>query len=108
MRRVLAVMLLPGLLARPALAACDLSQVVGYTLVFGKTIESYIQGGKRVDGFEGCTTDRVLVFTDNTGVRCKDTFVHAAKLPTAYLFARSATDLKACIDGDMYDVAPAN
>jgi hypothetical protein len=48
-------------------AVCDLSQVVGYTLVFGKTVPACIQGGKRVADFEGCTRDRLLVFTDNTG-----------------------------------------
>ena len=59
--------------ACPTLAACDLGRVVGYTLVFSKTIEAYIEDGKRVRGFSGCTRDRVLVFTDNTGVRCRDT-----------------------------------
>ena len=92
--------------SRPALAVCDLSQVVGYQLVFGKTIEAYIEDGKRVNGFEGCTRDRVLVFTDNTGVRCKETFLHSAHLPKAYLFAKSANDLKLCVDDDMYDVGP--
>jgi hypothetical protein len=103
---IVAATLLLGL-SRPALAVCDLSQVVGYTLVFGKTIQGYIEDGKRVDGFEGCTRDRVLVFTDNTGVRCKDTMLHTAHLPKAYLFARNANDMKLCVDEDMYDVAQA-
>ena len=66
-----------------------------------------IEDGKRVDGFEGCTRDRVLGFTDNTGVRCKDTVLHTAHLPKAYLFARNANDMKLCVDDDMYDVAQA-
>jgi hypothetical protein len=99
---------LVALSPRPALAVCDLSQVVGYTLVFGKTIQGYIEDGKQVAGFEGCTRDRVLVFIDNTGVRCKDTVLHSAHLPTAYLFARNANDMKLCVDDDMYDVAQAN
>ena len=108
MRWLLAAALVLGLSSRPALAVCDLSQVVGYTLVFGKTIEAYIQDGKRVSGFAGCAHDRVLVFTDNTGVRCEEAFVHTATLPKAYLFARSRNDMKLCVDDDMYDVAPAN
>ncbi len=103
MRWVLAALLV--LYAPPARAMCDLGEVVGYTLVFGKTIEAYIQDGKRVSGFSGCTRDRILVFTDNTGVRCKETFVHSAVLPKAYLFARGP-ELKLCVDDDMYDVAP--
>ena len=54
MRWLLAATLLLGLSSRPALAVCDLSQVVGYTLFSGKTIEAYIQDGKRVSGFQGC------------------------------------------------------
>jgi hypothetical protein len=108
MHRLLAAVLLLGLSGGPARAVCDLSQVVGYTLVFGKTIAAYIQDGKRVQGFEGCTRERVLVFTDNTGLRCKDTFVQTAELPKGYLFARNANDMKLCVNDDMYDVAQAN
>jgi hypothetical protein len=108
MRWLMVATLVLGAWSRPALAMCDLSQVVGYTVVFAKTIEAYIQGGKRVSGFEGCAHDRVLVFTDNTGVRCKDASIHTANLPKAYLFARNANDMKLCVDDDMYDVAPAN
>jgi hypothetical protein len=107
MRWLLSACLLLGLSSRPALAICDLSQVVGYTLVFGKTITAYIQDGKRVTGFEGCTRDRVLVFTDDTGVRCKETFVQSTDRPKAYLFARNANDMKLCVGDDMYDVAQA-
>ncbi len=93
---------------RPAQAAgCDLGQVVGYTLVFAKTIEAYIEGGRKQRGFQGCQPSRVLVFTDNTGVRCKGVSVQSANLPTAYLFAKTQTDLKLCVGNEMLDVAPA-
>jgi hypothetical protein len=106
-RAVLAAALVLGAAARPALAACDLSLVVGYQLVFGKVIEGYVEDGKRQHGFSGCTRDRVLVFADNTGVRCKETFVDHAENPKGYLFARSENDLKLCVGDEMYDVAPA-
>jgi hypothetical protein len=96
------------LVSRPALAECDLSQLIGYTLVFSKIIDGYVQDGKRSHGFEGCTRDRVLVFSDNTGVRCKETFIQRGNLPTAYLFARNANDLKLCVEGSIYEVAQAN
>jgi hypothetical protein len=108
MRWLLAATLALGVPGGPALAGCDLSQVVGYQLVFGKTIQGYIQDGKRVSGFEGCAHDRVLVFTDDTGVRCKDALVQSDNLPKAYLFARTANDMKLCVGDVMYDVAPAN
>jgi hypothetical protein len=107
MRWIVAAAVLLGVSSRPALAICDLGQVVGYTLVFGKTVEAYIQDGKRTAGFEGCARERVLVFTDNTGVRCKETFVQTADLPKAYLFARNANDMKLCVGDMMYDVAQA-
>jgi hypothetical protein len=106
-RAVLVAALIALTAARPALAVCDLSQVVGYQLVFGKVIEGYIEDGKQQRGFSGCTRDRVLVFTDNTGVRCNETFVQHADNPKGYLFARSQNDLKLCVADEMYDVAPA-
>lgn len=101
-------LLLPPLASRPAAAAgCDLSQVVGYTLVFARTIEAYLEAGRKHRGFQGCQPDRVLVFTDNTGVRCKGTSLQQATLPRAYLFAKTETDLKLCVGDEMLDVAPA-
>ena len=107
MRLLLIAVLGLGVYARPALALCDLSQVVGYGLAFGKTIEAYVEDGKRVAGYHGCTRDRVLVFTDRTGVRCKETFVSSGTLPKAYLFARGPNDMKLCVGDEMFDVAQA-
>jgi hypothetical protein len=106
--RFLTVVLALGMLARPALAECDLGRVVGYQLVFAKVIEGYVEGGKRVNGFTGCNRDRVLVFTDGTGVRCKDVDVASANLPTAYLFAKTQNDMKLCVGDALYDVARPN
>lgn len=110
MHRVPAAILLTLAIAASvsrASAACDLGRVVGYTLVFSKVIDSYLEDGKRIKGFTGCNRDRVLVFTDNTGVRCKETNVQNARLPQAYLFARGPNDMKLCVGDDMYDVAQA-
>jgi hypothetical protein len=96
------------LAARSALAGCDLGQLVGYQLVFAKVVEAYIQDGKRFPGFSGCNHDRVLVFTDGTGVRCKDADVATGRLPTAYLFAKSQTDMKLCVGDALYEVARPN
>ena len=89
---------------------CDLNTVVGYQIVFAKPIAGYIQGGARKRGYEGCEPDRVLVFADNTGVRCKDVVLqHLDDLPTGYLFARNnAGDLKLCVEGQLFAVSPTN
>lgn len=109
MRSILAALALLSVAVRPALAdGCDLSRLVGYTLVWDKVINFYIEEGKRVRGFDGCNRDRVIVFADGSGVRCVDTFVHSATQPHGFLFARSNTDLMLCVDGDLYKVAPAN
>ncbi|HET6605591.1 MAG TPA: hypothetical protein VFG62_02905 [Rhodopila sp.] len=97
------------LTAQPVLAAgCDLSRLVGYTLVFNKVIASYIEEGKHHQGFEGCNRDRVLVFADGSGVRCVDAFLHHSDRPHGFLFARSNSDMMLCVDDDLYKVAPAN
>jgi hypothetical protein len=89
---------------------CDLNDLVGYQVLFAKPIEGYIQGGMRKKGYEGCEPDRVLVFADNTGVRCKDLVRrHVDTLPMAYLFARNNLgDLKLCVEGDLFDVSTTN
>jgi hypothetical protein len=101
------MMLLPRLASA---GGCDLSEVVGYQLVQQKAIEGYIEDGKRRSGFEGCQPGRVIVFTDRTGIRCKEAIVRHLEepVPKAYLFARSQTDIRMCAGDDIYEMAPAN
>jgi hypothetical protein len=95
--------------AQAAGGRCALDEVVGYQLVFAKPIVGRIQNGKREAGYDGCEADRVLVFADNTGIRCKDVLVkHIDEPPTGYLFGRSMGDLKLCVEGDLMTVIPTN
>ena len=89
---------------------CDLNTVVGYQILFAKPIVGYIQGGLRKKGYEGCEPDRVLVFADNTGVRCKEPVRQTLDaLPTGYLFARkNLGDLKLCVEGELFEVSQTN
>ncbi|QTH21721.1 hypothetical protein HRJ34_26055 [Rhizorhabdus wittichii] len=89
----------------PAVAECDLGEVVGWTLIAEKTVEGYVEDGKRDDSYEGCDFDRVLIFTDNTAVRCAEYEYSYAYRPTAYIFANGSL-LKACIDDDWIDIWP--
>ena len=102
------IMIAGPMIPGPALAAgCDLSRVIGYTLVAQKTIEAYVESGKRTRGFVGCAPERVLIFTDNTALRCQSRGVQVMTLPHAWLFARTQTDIKLCVGDDMYDMARA-
>ncbi len=88
---------------------CDLNSVVGYQIIFGKPIQAYIQDGKRKSGYLGCEPDRVLVFADNTGVRCKELALQKTEaLPIGYLLGRNAGDLKLCVDGQLFEVSSTN
>jgi len=92
--------LLTGASAR---AECDLGEVVGWTLIAEKTVEGYVEDGKKEDSYEGCDYDRVLIFTDDTAVRCAEYHYSYAYRPEAYIFS-DGTLLKACIDDDMIDL----
>ena len=94
------------LLSSARAADCDLDEVVGYTLLASKTIEGRIEeNGERKDDFEGCDFDRVIVFTDNTGVRCTSYGYQYAYRPDAYIFANGRS-MKMCVEDEMYDVMP--
>jgi hypothetical protein len=106
---VAAIALLTGGRVR-ADGRCDLNDLVGYQILFGKPIAGYIQAGLRRTGYAGCEPDRVLVFADNTGVRCKELSHQSVDdLPTGYLFARgNLGDLKLCVEGELFDVTQTN
>ena len=103
--RTLMAILIASLVSFPALAACDLDRVVGYTLAARKTVVAKIENDQREDGFTGCSYNRILVFDDNTGLRCAEYNYHYAYRPEAFIFVNSYS-IKACIDGEMMDLQP--
>ena len=72
-RVTLVVMTLLAGIASARAAGCDLDRVMGYQLIHAWTVQGYIDNGKQTYGFEGCLPGRILVFSDRTGLRCKDT-----------------------------------
>jgi hypothetical protein len=86
----------------PTFAACSLDRVVGYTLVAKKTVVGFIKDDKREEGFSGCEYGKVLVFEDNTGVRCTAYSYSYAYRPDAYIFLNSSA-IKVCIEGEWFD-----
>ena len=93
------------LACREARAECDLSELVGYKLIAQKTISGYIEDGKRSDDFEGCDFDRIIVFSDNTGVLCVGYDYSYSFMPDAYIFANGSL-MKMCVEDELYDIAP--
>lgn len=88
---------------------CDLQDVIGFQVLFGKPIQGYVQNRIRKSGYNGCETDRVLVFTDNTGLRCKEVAIQSEEvLPNGYLFANAKGELKLCVKGQLFDVQTTN
>jgi len=88
-----------------ALAACDLDQLLGYTLIAEKHVSGFVQNAQWSDGFEGCSYGRTLVFDDNTGLLCLSYSYSSSRHPKAYIFSNGAS-MKACISDSLYDVAP--
>lgn len=89
-----------------ARAECNLSDLVGYTLLAEKTIAGYIDNEKKGDDFEGCEFDRIIVFDDNTGVRCATYSYSYSYRPDAYIFASGPGSMKMCVEDELYDVTP--
>lgn len=89
----------------PCNAMCDLDQMVGYTLIAKKIIAGSITDEKKEDEFSGCDFDRILIFDDNTAVRCTNYSYHYAYRPTAWIFVKSSS-IKLCIDNSWFDAAP--
>jgi len=101
----LALALIFGAAPTGAYARCNLDSVVGYTLVAAKYVAGYIENGERKDDFEGCNFDRIIVFDDNTGAKCVGYSYTYAYRPEAYIFILG-NNIKACIEDEMYDLAP--
>jgi hypothetical protein len=84
--------------------ACELDEMVGWTLIARKTIEGRIDKGVRKEDFEGCEYDRIIVFDDNTGVRCTSYSYHYSYRPTAYVWANGSA-LKMCVGSSWFGVS---
>jgi hypothetical protein len=93
-------------------AAIVLGKFVGYSIVASKTVEAFIDKGKqKQDGFEGCEYDRIIVFTDGTGVVCRTYSYTYSYRPDAVLLAKQLSyqgkqfmSLKLIVGNDAYDV----
>jgi hypothetical protein len=90
-----------------ARAACDLDTLVGYQIVWIKTVYGYQDGSPTIHkGFDGCEPDRRIVFNDQTTLRCVGSGGRHTDATKAYLFARSNLDIKMCVGDDLFEMSP--
>jgi hypothetical protein len=89
----------------------ELEDLIGYTIVESKTIESWYEDDEKDDSFEGCSHDRVIVFTDNTTLTCTEYGYQYAYRPTAIILAKeisyqgkSSYDFKMVVEDEIYDM----
>lgn len=91
-----------GLVAPTALAAADLSDYVGYSIIANKTVEGYVDpDGKSDDSFEGCEHDRKIVFTDGTYLVCATYSYSYSYRPEAVILA-NGTSLVMIVNNNEY------
>ncbi|MGV7212513.1 hypothetical protein [Bradyrhizobium sp. UFLA05-112] len=58
----------------------------------------FIQDNERKGEFTGCEYDRILVFDDNTAVRCTSYNYTYSYRPDAYVFMNRSNDIRICIE----------
>lgn len=98
------LVLLMCMTAVDAAVACDLDSMIGWTLIARKIVTGSIEKGVRKDDFEGCDFDRIIVFDDDTGVRCTGYSYTYSFRPTAYIWANGSS-LKMCVNSSSFDVS---
>jgi hypothetical protein len=69
-------------------------------------VVGFIQDDRRGDEFSGCEFGRILVFDDNTGIRCTSYNYTYSYRPDAYVFVNASHNIRVCIENEWFDVAP--
>lgn len=93
------------ILTAPAFASADLGDFIGYTILAKKTVAAYVdKDGKREDSFEGCDYGRIIVFEDDTYVRCQSYGYQYAYRPEAVILVNGPS-AKMIVEGEKYDVS---
>ena len=101
---VLIVFMLGGYSAARAVCRVDISRFVGWQIIYSGTVTGYInKKGQRVDDFEGCEYDRVLIVDYSRSVTCAEYSYSYSYMPDIVIMS-SGNGLKACIDDEIYDI----
>jgi hypothetical protein len=85
--------------------ASQLRRYAGYTIVGTKTIKGWISGDrkKKGDAFEGCDFGRIIIFDDDTYLRCNSYDYVYSYRPDAVLLVRGNSFVM-LVENDAYDM----
>jgi hypothetical protein len=88
-----------------------LSDLEGYYLIKVKTIDGWVDKGKKDSDFEGCDWDRVIIFDDGTTATCRTYSYSYSYRPKAALFGKPMShngtnfySIKMLVGSDIYDM----
>ena len=86
--------------------ASKLRRYVGYTVLDTKTIKGWVSEDRKKhgDSFEGCEFGRLIIFDDNTYLRCTGYSYEYSYRPEAVILARGKSFVM-IVDDDAYDMA---
>jgi hypothetical protein len=89
----------------------ELEELVGYTIIDSKTIDSWYDEDESDDSFEGCSHGRVIVFDDGTKLTCAEYGYQYAYRPTAVILVNKVTyqdktfyEYKMIVGDEVYDM----
>jgi len=73
------------------LSVSDIEDLVGYRILGKKIITGWYDpdSGKKGTSFEGCNYGRLIIFTDNTFLRCEDYNYDYDYMPSAIILANT-------------------
>ena len=97
--------------SKSAFGSCemDVSDYVGWSIVFSGTVTGYIDDdGKEDDSFEGCEYGRRLIIDYDKAVTCTEYSYSYSYRPDIVVLKSSYGSFEACIDGDMYGIRLGN
>ena len=106
MKNILYIFVLYVMISSYCFADCidDLSDYVGWEIIYSGTITGYIDDdGNEEDDFEGCDFGRVLIIDYTKQVTCTGYSYSYSYRPDIVVLS-DGISMKACINGNMYDV----
>ena len=90
-------------------ATCELSGLVGWTIIEVKTIKGYKDDGEEEQSnWKGCKFGRRVLFSDRTTVKCASYNYQYAYYPEAVILGTKMKSggvlLQMCVEGELIDI----
>ena len=101
---IAAIFILIGNTAANARCEMDVSDYVGWQIIYAGTVTGYIDDrGVEKDDFEGCEYGRVLIIDYSMAVTCA-TYLYSYSYYPDIVILSNGTRMEACINNEMYDI----